>query len=60
MTNPIPTSNMWVTCPTMGELMERLAGSTSNPKELALIMHGAMLALNTAHYLVEAELKETV
>ena len=41
--------------------MHRLENSTSDPKELTLIMHGAMLALNCAHYIVEQELvKETV
>ena len=61
MNNPIPNSNMWVTCESMDALMHRLENSTSDPKELTLIMHGAMLALNCAHYIVEQELvKETV
>ena len=61
MNNPIPNSNIWITCSSIEELMHRLENSTSSPKELSLIMYGAMLALNTAHYLVEEELvKETV
>ena len=61
MNNPIPTSNIWITCATIEELMLRLENSTSSPKELSLIMYGAMLALNTAHYIVEQELvKELV
>ena len=61
MNNPIPTSNIWITCATIEELMLRLENSTSSPKELSLIMYGAMLALNTAHYIVETELmKETI
>ena len=51
--NPIPHSDMWFTPESIEELMSRLEGSTSNPQELALMMHGAMFALNTAHYLVE-------
>ena len=58
MNNPIPNSNMWVTCESMDALMDRLQGSTSNSKELSLIMHGAMLALNCAHYIVEKELNK--
>jgi hypothetical protein len=54
--NPIPTSNMWVTPESIDELMSRLQGSTCDPKELALMMHGAMFALNCAHHLVETEI----
>lgn len=60
MTNPIPSSNIWITCSNIEELMLRLENSTSSPKELSLIMYGAMLALNCAHYIVEEELKKEV
>jgi len=54
--NPIPQHNLWMTCTSIDALMERVQGSTSNPNELRMIMLGAMLALNTAHYLVEKEI----
>jgi hypothetical protein len=54
--NPIPQSNLWITCESIEALMERVQGSTSDPNELRMIMLGAMLALNTAHYLVETEI----
>lgn len=56
VTNPIPKSNLWMTPADMDHLV-RLLNEVGTPEEQRLAWHGAMLALNLAHSLVE---KETV
>jgi hypothetical protein len=54
--NPIPKSNLWMTPADMDHLV-RLLNEVGSAEEQRLAWHGAMLALNLAHDLVE---KETV
>lgn len=57
MNNPIPKAGMWVTHKSIDDLMAAVQASSGDPHEVTLMMHGMMMALNTAHHLVEQELK---
>jgi hypothetical protein len=60
MMNPIPKSNLWTTPADMAHLV-RLLNEVGTAEEQRLAWHGAMLALNLAHDLIEAEhVKEAV
>ena len=52
--NPIPKSNLWMTPADMDHLV-RLLNEVGTAEEQRLAWHGAMLALNLAHDLVEKE-----
>jgi hypothetical protein len=52
--NPIPKSNLWMTPADMDHLV-RLLNEVGSAEEQRLAWHGAMLALNLAHDLVEKE-----
>jgi hypothetical protein len=52
--NPIPKSNLWMTPADMDHLV-RLLNEVGSAEEQRLAWHGAMLALNLAHNLVEKE-----
>ena len=54
MHNPIPQSNLWMTPADMDHLV-RLLNEVGSAEEQRLAWHGAMLALNLAHNLVERE-----
>jgi hypothetical protein len=54
MHNPIPQSNLWMTPADMDHLV-RLLNEVGSAEEQRLAWHGAMLALNLAHDLVEKE-----
>lgn len=59
MTNPIPSSNLWVTPNSVDELFAMLNQYTGEQKSLAL--HVAMMTLNTCSKLVDqAAAEETV
>ena len=57
MINPIPKSNMFATPINLEALMLQIEG-ISNRSERATVMTYVMMALNTAHNLVEQELKK--
>jgi hypothetical protein len=60
MNNPIPKSNLWATPTDMDHLVSMLT-ECGSPEEQRMAWYGAMLALNLAHDLVEAEhVKEAV
>jgi hypothetical protein len=60
MMNPIPKSNLWATPIDMDHLVSMLT-ECGSPEEQRMAWLGAMLALNLAHDLVEAEhVKEAV
>lgn len=50
--NPIPQSNLWTTPADMDHLV-RMLNEVGTAEEQRLAWHGAMLALNLAHDLVE-------
>ena len=52
--NPIPKSNLWMTPADMDHLV-RLLNEVGSAEEQRLAWHGAMLAMNLAHDLVEKE-----
>jgi len=54
--NPIPNSGMWVTHESIEDLMSSVQASSGDPHEVSLMIHGMMMALNTAHHLVETEI----
>ena len=57
MINPIPKSNMFASPINLEALMLQIEG-ISNKSERATVMIYVMMALNTAHNLVEQELKK--
>ena len=59
MTNPIPTSGLWMTPADMDHLT-RLLNESGSKEEQRLSWYGAMLALNLAHMLHEASLADVV
>jgi hypothetical protein len=59
MTNPIPTSGLWMTPADMDHLT-RLLNECGSKEEQRMAWYGAMLALNLAHMLHEKTLAETV
>jgi hypothetical protein len=54
--NPIPKTGIWVTHETIEDLMSAVQASSGDPHEVTLMMHGMMMALNTAHHIVETEI----
>jgi hypothetical protein len=52
--NPIPKSNLWMTPADMDHLV-RLLNEVGSAEEQRMAWHGAMMALNLAHDLVEKE-----
>lgn len=52
MQNPIPKSNLWTTPADMDHLV-RLLNEVGSAEEQRLAWHGAMLALNLSHDMVE-------
>ena len=52
MTNPIPTSGLWMTPADMDHLT-RLLNECGSKEEQRMAWYGAMLALNLAHMLHE-------
>jgi hypothetical protein len=54
MQNPIPKSGLWVTPADMDHLT-RLLNEVGSAEEQRMAWHGAMLALNLAHDLVEQQ-----
>ena len=54
--NPIPKTDMWTTPNSLDELFQQL--DRFSGQEKALVMHGAMLALNLAHMLHEKSLAD--
>ena len=60
MQNPIPRSSLWATPKSEQDLYDMLQG-VGSAEEQRLAWHGAMLALNLAHTLVEeTHIKEQV
>ena len=57
MNNPIPKSNMFATPINLEALMLQI-DNISNRSERATVMTYVMMALNTAHNLVEQELEK--
>jgi len=57
MKNPIPRSNMFATPINLAALLLQI-DNISNKSERATVMTYVMMALNTAHNLVEQELKK--
>jgi hypothetical protein len=57
MTNPIPTSGLWMTPSDMDHLT-RLLNECGSKEEQRLAWYGAMLALNLAHQLHKASLAD--
>ena len=55
VTNPIPKSGLWMTPADMDHLT-RLLNEVGSAEEQRLAWHGAMLALNLAHDLVERDI----
>ena len=55
MTNPIPTSGLWMTPADMDHLT-RLLNECGSKEEQRMAWYGAMLALNLAHMLHEKSL----
>jgi hypothetical protein len=54
MTNPIPTSGLWMTPADMDHLTS-LLNECGSKEEQRMAWYGAMLALNLAHKLVESQ-----
>ena len=59
MTNPIPTSGLWMT-PTDMDHLTRLLNESGSAEEQRMAWYGAMLALNLAHQLHEQSLADVV
>ena len=59
MTNPIPTSGLWITPADMDHLT-RLLNECGSKEEQRMAWYGAMLALNLAHMLHEKSLADVV
>jgi hypothetical protein len=59
MTNPIPTSGLWMT-PTDMDHLTRLLNESGSAEEQRMAWYGAMLALNLAHQLHERSLADVV
>jgi hypothetical protein len=57
MTNPIPTSSLWITPADMDHLT-RLLNESGTKEEQRMAWYGAMLALNLAHMLHEKSLAD--
>jgi hypothetical protein len=57
MTNPIPTSGLWMTPADMDHLI-RLLNECGSKEEQRMAWYGAMLALNLAHMLHEKSLAD--
>ena len=57
MTNPIPTSGLWMTPADMDHLT-RLLNESGSKEEQRMAWYGAMLALNLAHQLHEKSLAD--
>jgi hypothetical protein len=57
MTNPIPTSGLWMTPADMDHLT-RLLNECGSKEEQRMAWYGAMLALNLAHMLHEKTLAD--
>ena len=57
MTNPIPTSGLWMTPVDMDHLT-RLLNESGSKEEQRMAWYGAMLALNLAHMLHEKSLAD--
>jgi hypothetical protein len=57
MTNPIPTSGLWMTPADMDHLT-RLLNECGSKEEQRMAWYGAMLALNLAHMLHEKSLAD--
>jgi hypothetical protein len=57
MTNPIPTSGLWMT-PTDMDHLTRLLNECGTKEEQRMAWYGAMLALNLAHMLHEKSLAD--
>jgi hypothetical protein len=57
MTNPIPTSGLWMTPADMDHLT-RLLNECGSKEEQRMAWYGAMLALNLAHMLHERSLAD--
>ena len=57
MTNPIPTSGLWMTPADMDHLT-RLLNECGSKEEQRMAWYGAMLALNLAHMLHEKSLMD--
>ena len=57
MTNPIPTSGLWMTPADMDHLT-RLLNESGSKEEQRMAWYGAMLALNLAHQLHERSLAD--
>ena len=55
MTNPIPTSGLWMT-PTNLDHLTKLLNESGSAEEQRMAWYGAMLALNLAHMLHEKSL----
>ena len=59
MSNPIPTSGLWITPSNMDHLT-LLLNECGSAEEQRMAWYGAMLALNLAHMLHEASLADVV
>jgi hypothetical protein len=59
MSNPIPTSGLWMTPADMDHLT-RLLNECGSKEEQRMAWYGAMLMANLAHVLVEKELLDKV
>jgi hypothetical protein len=57
MTNPIPTSGLWMT-PADIDHLARLLNECGSKEEQRMAWYGAMLALNLAHMLHEKTLAD--
>jgi hypothetical protein len=57
MTNPIPTSGLWMTPADMDHLTQ-LLNESGTREEQRMAWYGAMLALNLAHMLHEKSLAD--
>jgi hypothetical protein len=59
MTNPIPTSGLWMT-PADFDHLTMLLNESGTKEEQRMAWYGAMLALNLCHTLVENFSKESL
>ena len=59
MSNPIPTSGLWIT-PADIDHLTRLLNECGSKEEQRMAWYGAMLALNLAHMLHEKSLADVV
>ena len=59
MSNPIPTSGLWITPSNMDHLT-LLLNECGSAEEQRMAWYGAMLALNLAHMLHEKSLADVV